>query len=397
MNKKETSDIVVIGAGAVGAAVASYLAEDGHQVSLVESGDCAWGTSRRCEGHIATYDTVPGYYSQLCSLGQNMIHDLGTKLDYDIHLETIGLGLLVDNEDDMDSLMQHAQGKKAEGVPCNVWNREELLHNEPNIGDSICACLNFTNELSVNPMRLTYAFCHNAQKHKAKLHMNTKVLNIVVKDNAVQSVVTDKGEIFTKKIVVAAGVWTSHICHMMGITAPIRPRQGMLLVTERVKGLLGKNYVEYGYLAAKGGKKRPNASPAMEEFGVASTFEPTYDGTLIMGSSRRFAGLDSKPHPAVIQAIAQRSITFFPKLKDIRLMRTYAGVRPYSPDGKPIVSDTHINGVYIAAGHEGNGIGLSAITGKMMAQLIAGQTPLMDMSALHIDRFGCNPLVHQSA
>lgn len=77
----------------------------------------------------------------------------------------------------------------------------------------------------------------------------------------------------------------------------------------------------------------------------------------------------------------------------MKLIRAYAGVRPASPDGKPIISPTHVEGVYVAAGHEGNGIGLSLITGKLVSQMLRGETPLVDLAPLCIDRFGHEPAV----
>ena len=114
-------------------------------------------------------------------------------------------------------------------------------------------------------------------------------------------------------------------------------------------------------------------------------------GTVLIGSSRRFVGMDTTPHPAVMQAIAQRAKHFFPSFSGVKLIRAYAGVRPASPDGKPIISPTHVEGVYVAAGHEGNGIGLSLITGKLVSQMLRGETPLVDLAPLCIDRFGMNP------
>ena len=113
---------------------------------------------------------------------------------------------------------------------------------------------------------------------------------------------------------------------------------------------------------------------------------------MLIGSSRRFVGMDTTPHPAVMQAIAQRVQAIFSRpCSGVKLIRAYAGVRPASPDGKPIISPTHVEGVYVAAGHEGNGIGLSLITGKLVSQMLRGETPLVDLAPLCIDRFGMNP------
>lgn len=390
MKKLGQAEIVIIGGGAIGAAVASYLSSDGFDVALVEKGEYAWGSSRRCDGHVVTYDSAPGYFSEFCRKGQEMFKGMAPQLDYDIEFEPEGLGLLVDNEQDMDELIKTRDGKKAEGTSVTLWDQAELRKHEPNIGDHIIACLNFNNDAKLNPMHLVFGLARHAQKNGAKLFTRTSVTGLSVENNQIKAVETDRGIIACKKVVLAAGVWTPFLGGMAGINIPIRPRQGMIIVTERVKGLIGKNYAEFGYLAAKGGKSRPNATPEMEQFGVAAVLEPTAEGTILAGSSRRFVGIDHRPHPLVIQAMAQRISYFFPKFRDLRIIRTYAGVRPCSPDTYPIISPTHVGGIYVASGHEGNGIGLSLISGKLTSQMLKNEEPMVDMSPLHIDRFELN-------
>ena len=390
MNKHENAEIVVIGGGAVGTAVACYLARDGADVALVERGEYAWGSSRRCDGHAVTYDSAPGYFSQFCKIGQDMFPEISRELPCDIEFEPEGLGLLVDDERDMETVLANYEGKKNEGVDVTFWDRDELLRHEPHVSDKVIACLNFNGDAKLNPMRLCFGLAELARQKGAKAFNRTAVTGITVRNGAVQSVETSSGSIATKKVVLASGVWTPGLGDMVGVKVPIRPRQGQILVTERLDGLVSKNYAEFGYLAAKSGKKRPGVTPEMEQFGVAMVLEPSAAGTVLIGSSRRFVGMDTTPHPAVMQAIAQRAKHFFPSFSGVKLIRAYAGVRPASPDGKPIISPTHVEGVYVAAGHEGNGIGLSLITGKLVSQMLRGETPLVDLAPLCIDRFGGN-------
>lgn len=391
MNKREQAEVVVIGGGAVGGAVACYLSLAGVDVALVEGGEFPWGSSKRCDGHAVTYDSAPGFFSRFCKQGLDLFPEMAALLPCDIHFRPIGLGLLVDDEHDMDTALANFEGKKKEGVPVSLWHQEELRQNEPNVADDVLACINFEGDAMLNPMRLAFGLAELARQNKAKLFSRTRVTGISVADGAVQGVETDRGTIAASKVVLAAGVWTPQLGHMLGIDIPIRPRQGHLLVTERVSGLIGKNYAEFGYLAAKGGKSRRGVSPLMEQFGVAMVLEPSTEGTVLMGSSRRFVGMNTEVEPAVMQAIARRNIRFFPAFNDVRILRSFAGLRPASADGYPILSPTHVGGVYVASGHEGNGIGLSLVTGKLMSQLICGQAPVMDMAPLHIDRFGLNP------
>lgn len=391
MSNKRTAGTVVIGGGAVGTSVACYLAMSGMDVTLVERGEFAWGTSRRCEGHVVTYDTPPGDFSLFCKTGQDLFYEAQKFLPVDFDFSPEGIGLLVDNESHLEMVKANYEGKQKEGYNVTLWDRDELRRHEPNIGDNVIGCLNFDNDCTLNPMRLCFGLAEHARAHGAVIMPRTHVMDLRMENGRVSGVETDKGLILTENVVLAAGVWTPRLGAMLGVNVPIRPRQGHILVTERVQGLLNKAYVEYGYLLTKHGLKRDNVTPDMDKFGVAFVIEPSTAGTVLIGSSRRFVGMDTRPHPSVMRAVAERGTQFFPALSDMRLLRCYAGVRPATTDELPIISTTHIPGLFIGAGHEGLGISLSLITGKIMSQLVRGQTPFIDISYMGIDRFGLNP------
>lgn len=391
MSNKRTAGTVVIGGGAVGTSVACYLAMGGMDVTLVERGEFAWGTSRRCEGHVVTYDTPPGDFSLFCKTGQDLFYEAQKFLPVDFDFSPEGIGLLVDNESHLEMVKANYEGKQKEGYNVTLWDRDELRRHEPNIGDNVIGCLNFNNDCTLNPMRLCFGLAEHARAHGAVIMPRTHVMDLRMANGRVSGVETDKGLILTENVVLAAGVWTPRLGAMLGVNVPIRPRQGHILVTERVQGLLNKAYVEYGYLLTKHGLKRDNVTPDMDKFGVAFVIEPSTAGTVLIGSSRRFVGMDTRPHPSVMRAVAERGTQFFPALSDMRLLRCYAGVRPATTDELPIISTTHIPGLFIGAGHEGLGISLSLITGKIMSQLVGGQTPFIDISYMGIDRFGLNP------
>ena len=150
-----------------------------------------------------------------------------------------------------------------------------------------------------------------------------------------------------------------------------------------------RKVMEFGYLMAKfsGGDYQRNVTPEMENYGIAFVFEPTRAGNFLIGSSRRFVGRDTTCHPPLLAAMAARAMTFFPVLKNMRVIRTYAGLRPFTPDHFPIVSETPVPGFYVTAGHEGDGIGLSLITGKLIAQIICEEPTDIDVAPLRLERF----------
>ena len=108
----------------------------------------------------------------------------------------------------------------------------------------------------------------------------------------------------------------------------------------------------------------------------------------LLGSSRYFTDMDDvKVDIEVMKAIALRGIRFFPAMADVKVIRSYAGIRAYTPDHMPIISDTVVDGYYVATGHEGDGVGLSAITGVLMTQLLSGEVTEFDMEPLRLSRF----------
>ncbi len=370
MKKEEFAHTVVIGGGAIGAAVFYNLAKNGVDVALVERGECPWGSSKRCDGHAVTYDSPPGLFSRFCKKGLDLFPIVAKDLSVDIQFETSGIGLLVDNENDLPTLQSTLEGKLQEGLQANLWDQKELRYHEPHVADHIVACLNFMSDSKLNPMRLVFGLCQRGKEYGGRVFNYTSARRILEKNGKVYAVATDKGNISCTNVIICAGAWSPLLTHSLGFNLPVRPRQGAVLVTEKVKGLISKDYAEFGYLAAKGGIKRPGVSPEMELFGVAMVLEPSSDNTILNGSSRRFVGMDMEPHPAVLKAQAQRTIQFFPKFKEAKIIRSYAGFRPCSPDSKPIISDTPLDGLYVATAHEGNGIGLSLVTGELMFDII---------------------------
>ena len=120
---------------------------------------------------------------------------------------------------------------------------------------------------------------------------------------------------------------------------------------------------------------------------MAANVQQTREGNLLLGSSREFAGFDKNVNPEVLSLIAKRCIRFFPALAGLHTIRSWAGLRPYSPDMLPIISSSPIEGFYVASGHEGVGITMGPITGKLITQLITKQQPDLPVDQLSVERF----------
>lgn len=386
----KTADVVVIGGGVVGSAIAYFLSREKLKVTLVEKGCAAGGTSGKCDGNVAVYDALPGYGCQMNKMSQDMFPAMAEELEDDIEWTRKGSVVLIENEAEMTIAQAHCREMVAYGMPYRIMNSNEVREDEPNLADDIVGGIEVACDGSLNPMALCNGLIKGARKFGADVLNFTAVTGISLSANGkVEKILTNKDDIATENVVNAAGVWSPEIGEMVGLDIPVKPRQGQLIVGERSLPVAKRKISEFGYIMAKFEKLdyRRNVTPEMEKYGVALVFEPTAALNFLIGSSRQFVGMDTACDPAVLRGMAQRAIRFFPVLKDIKIIRTYAGLRPYTPDHMPIISDTRIPGFYIATGHEGNGIGLSLITGQLMTQMICQSEPDISLEPLRFDRF----------
>lgn len=390
MTVHKTANVVVIGGGVAGAAITYFLTRKNVEVILVEKGAIASGTSGRCEGDVLICDKEPGFDSRLGKLSQDLFPQIAQELDYDIGWTQKGSLLAIENEEEMEVAKTFCARLAAEGLPVRILDRHEVREVEPHLAEDIVGGMETDGDGSLYPMGLVYGLVSDAKKRGAQILTHNAVLDIKRDRNgSIARVITQQEEIITPQVVNAAGIWAPFIGKMVGLDIPIRPRQGQMLVSERTFPVGPRKVMEFGYMMAKfeGGSYTRKVTPEMEKFGVALVFEPTEAQNFLIGSSRRFVGEDTSCDVEVLRAMAQRAIRFFPVIKDINIIRSYAGLRPYTPDHLPIVSETEVPGFYVAAGHEGDGIGLSLITGKLVTQMICGEPLEISVDPLRLSRF----------
>jgi len=155
------------------------------------------------------------------------------------------------------------------------------------------------------------------------------------------------------------------VAQLVGGELPLRPRKGHILVTAKVPGMVHHPLLEGGYVST--------VQSATEDLQVALVAEPTASGTLLLGSSRQSVGFDRSVSMTVVGAIAARAVRFLPALAQVPVIRSYAGLRPWSPDHLPLIGPwAQVPGFYVAAGHEGAGIGLAPVTGRLITDWITG-------------------------
>lgn len=387
MSNKVTTEVAVIGGGIVGCAIAYYVAKAGMDCMIIEKNDIASGTSSRCDGNITIVDKDPGFDSHMSLVSQQLTIDLRKELNLPFEYRELGSILVCDNEEEMEAAIEWVNIQKKSGLKFNVLDPKDIREESPFFADDIPGGLECETDSLINPYLFCYSLVDKAKEYGLQLKTESKVTNITKTDNQFH-IETTNGDIIAKKVVNASGVWAPFIGQMLDINIPIVPRKGHILVGSRQEPVMMRNVMEFGYLMNKFERERI-ADEEIEKYGVALVLEPTESQNFLVGSSREFVGYDETVDIRVVQTIAKRALRFFPKMNDFNMIRAYTGFRPFTEDHLPIVSEIdEMPGFFIAAGHEGDGISLATVTGKLVEELLQDkEETIIPSEPLRYDRF----------
>lgn len=220
----------------------------------------------------------------------------------------------------------------------------------------------FLDERSVDPRGLTEAAAKTAKNRGVDFSSGDAVTAVNLSDDHVSGVTTIKTAFLSEKVVNCAGAWAGEI----GPYAfPTRPVKGQMLclamgVREMVRHVIRTPQV---YLI------------------------PRSDGRLLVGASVEEAGFDKRTDPETMKRFHKDALALVPKLKDARILEDWAGLRPGTPDGLPILGATSTPGYYVATGHFRDGILLAPVTAQVMAEVMEGRSSEYDLAAFSPARF----------
>ena len=380
-------DVLIIGGGIIGCSIAYYTSKYGRDVTIIEKGEFVSGTSSRCDGNILAIDKDPGFDSQMSLVSQKLVTDLSEELEHSFEYRAPGSILVCESDEEMEAAQQWVNRQKEAGLPFRMIDRQDIREESPFFADDLLGGLECATDSTVNPYLLAFSLLSEAQKFGAKAFKQTEVKSINIDTNGSFVVETTNGTFTAQQVVNAAGVWAPKIGQMLNINIPIEPRKGHIIVASRQQHVGCRKVMEFGYLISKfGGKRKVDA--LTEKYGVALVFEPTESQNFLIGSSREFVGFHTRINNEVIKCIANRAIRFYPKMADMMVIRSYAGLRPWTEDHLPIISRVeHIPNYFIAAGHEGDGISLAAVTGKVIEELLNEKETIIPIEPLRLSRF----------
>ena len=383
------ADAVVIGGGIIGCATAYYLARSGLRPVLIEKRGIGEETSCACDGFIMLQTKKPGLPLRMAMSSARIYEHLSQELGYDIQYRRPG-GLVLIETQEMKEIMEGVVDRQTkEGMDVEFIGNAKLKSLEPLVSEKIPAAVYSPMDGDVSPIYTTRALAKRAAELGCEICTGSAVTGIRVQDGEVRAVVTDKETIETGTVINCAGVWAPEIGEMMGIHIPIRPRRGHILVSEAVAPALRHEITDARYIAIKHDPSilEKATDPTFRQ-GISLSMEQTENGNFLIGSAREFAGFDTDCRFDILKGISEYSTRFFPALRNVNMIRSFVGMRPYCEDGVPIIGPVStVHGAFIAAGHEGDGIALAPITGRTVAEMVLGRETEFDMTSFSFDRF----------
>ena len=365
MEIQKTADTVIIGGGIVGCAAAYYLAARGVRVLLLERGAIASEASGANLGAVGASAGVPGLTLAHTKKSLELLARDAVELGPPVEFVRAGLLLLACGEAERAEVQEFAATRRQEGIETHLLSAEELRNMEPGLGPGLVEGAYVPGDGHINPFLLTYAYAAAARRRGAEIREGIEVLRCDVAGGRVAGVVTSAGRVDTRRVIVAAGAWSSPLLAPIGVEIPVRPGRGQMLVTEALPALTPR------VLRTSAINLRQDAR-----------------GHVLIGSSVEYAGYSREVTLPTLARFAQLAGELMPALRDARIIRTWAGLRPMTPDGLAIIDTVPgVDGLILATGHSRTGLSYAPVTAWLLEQLITGGQTALPLEPFRLGRF----------
>ncbi|NYT58619.1 FAD-binding oxidoreductase [Alcaligenaceae bacterium] len=361
------SDVIVLGAGLVGSAIAYGLLRQGLTVTVIDEGDIAFRASRGNFGLVWVQGKGWGYSQYAhwtmssAELWPELAADLRDETGVDVELRQDGGFHFCLNEQELSeradrlAWLQHEIGPSYQ---FEMLDQAALKEKLPGVGAQVTGASYTPMDGHVNPLKLFHALHQACNDRGARRHVNSHIDQVHYADGR-YTVRSSQGVCTASRLILAAGLGNKDLAREVGLHAPIVPNQGQVLIGERVAPFL--------------------THPTI-------FVRQTDEGSIQIGDSMEECGLDDTTRTDVLAGIARRAIVCFPQLADLNVVRTWAALRIMSPDGFPIYQESPTHpGAFLATCH--SGVTLAAAHAFRLAPWIAGQPMPEGLDAFSGDRF----------
>jgi len=352
-----TYDLIIVGAGIVGAACAMECARGGLKVLVLDRGPIGGGTTAAGMGHIVVMDDSEAQFT-LTSYSRRLWIELRPQLADDVEYELCGTLWVAADDEEMAEVYRKQKFYAERDVRIEVLNGVGVRKAEPNLRPGMAGGLRVIDDGVLYPPCAARLLLELAKLHGTELRTGVAVRELL-RDGGVM--LADGSRISAGRTVSATGPWSPALTPGL----PVRKRKGHLVITDRYPGFVRHQIVELGYL---------KSAHSMGKDSVAFNIQPRKTGQMLIGSSRQFDVDDAVVDQTILDRMLKRAIEYLPTLGRLSSIRVWTGHRAATPDKLPLIGPSVVSDrIWLATGHEGLGITTSLGTGRLLADLLLGR------------------------
>lgn len=368
-------DAIVIGGGVIGSSIAFHLAKSKRSVLLVEKDRIGSQASKAAAGMLGAQAEIheAGPFYEMANESRTLFPSIAEELkEYsgiDIGLVNKGLYKTAQMEEEEAELKRLIAFHNHEGQQAEWLEAEDLLKREPNLSKNVRGAMYLPNDGHVLPAELTAAFARSAAALGTEIKEFTEVTRFLQENGRIAGIETNHGVFYSENVVATSGVWTGKLLEQTGLDVPLYPVKGECFSVCFPIAPITATIISNGCYIV-----------------------PKQRSRLIVGATMLNGQYDTTVSFKGIAGLMDAAKAILPSIESGIWEKAWAGLRPQTPDGLPILGEhPEIMGLYIAAGHFRNGIVLSPITGKWMAELIDGERSKETLRLFRVDRFSKQP------
>lgn len=354
-----TYDVVIAGAGIVGAACARECAQRGMRVAVVDHEGVGSGATAAGMGHIVVMDDSEAQFA-LTRHSQQLWHHLRPELPPDVEYEQCGTIWVAADEEEMQEVRRKHGYYAQRGVHSQILDESELARLEPNLKRGMAGGLLVPEDGVLYPPCAARYLLERAQAAGASI-----ISGKAIKLSRGIVALADGTTLSAGMIVNAAGAWATELAPELNI----RKRKGHLAITDRYPGFVRHQLVELGYL---------KSAHATDHDSVAFNVQPRKTGQVLIGSSRQFDVESKEVDEEILARMLRRAQEYMPSLAQLSTIRVWTGFRAATPDKLPLIGPCSYDAsLFLATGHEGLGITTSLATAQILVDQMTGAPSLI--------------------
>lgn len=366
------SEVLIIGGGIIGLSIARSLKKRGiGKITVVERGKIGQESSSAAAGMLApNAEAAAGNdFFRFCTesnlLYPKFAEDLFAETGIDIEYEKTGTLYLAFSENDSREISARFENLKQAGLSVEHLSAREIRKAEPFVSPDVREGLFFPHDRQADNRKIISALRKFSESNNIRILENTEVFSLIRENSRIKGAETANGKLLADTVILATGAWTSLIKIPDIVLPPIKPIRGQIINFQTLKRLFFHViYSPRGYIV------------------------PRLDGRILAGATVEDAGFDKSVTDEGIDSVWQTAVEIAPSLEKISIEETRVGLRPYSPDGLPVLgSFPQVENLFFATAHFRNGILLAPLTGEIVADKIAANKSSEYLSIFSPQRF----------